>query len=190
MRLTLRSLLSAVMFAALPGKAVAAGMPQLNFKDPYVQGQVVWGAIIFFGFYLILSRSALPRIANVLQLRKDRIEGDLNLARSARKNAENVQQERSAARHNAAEQARATILKIRDTAKAEAQTQARETAKRLEDEIRQAEANIASARENILSHLDEIAVETAGSLTERLIGQRDSSAITATVASLAGKIRH
>lgn len=39
---TPRLFLFAAPLAAVPGRAVAAGMPQLNFHDPLLIGQVVW----------------------------------------------------------------------------------------------------------------------------------------------------
>lgn len=182
MRLTPRFLLSAAApLAALPGRAVAEGMPQLHFKDPLLQGQVVWGAIIFFVFYLLLSRSALPRVADVIKTREARVQSDLDLARRARKDADQAQKELCEARDAAAENARATIQSIRDTAKESIRVQAEETAARLEAEIHNAEAQIALSRNNALSHINEIAASTAVTLAERLVGTADQQALAAAV---------
>ncbi|MXV45109.1 hypothetical protein GS501_08675 [Saccharibacter sp. 17.LH.SD] len=178
MRLTPRFLLSAAPLAALPGRAVAEGMPQLHFGDPLLQGQVVWGAIIFIIFYVILSRSALPRVASVLEKRQERIQGDLALARKAKQAADQAQHELLEARNDAAERARVDIQKIRDMAKADAQSQTEATATRLEAEIRQAEKEIVAARDNALSHLSEIASSTATSLTERLLGHANDEMVS------------
>lgn len=182
MRLTPRFLLSAAApLAALPGRAVAEGMPQLHFKDPLLQGQVVWGAIIFIIFYLLLSRSALPRVADVIKARETRIQSDLDLARRARKDADQAQKELCEAREKASEDANATIQSIRETTRDAIRVQAEETAARLEAEIKNAEAQIILSRNNALSSINEVASSTAVTLAERLIGTADQKAIAAAV---------
>ncbi len=182
MRLTPRFLLSAAApLAALPGRAVAEGMPQLHFKDPLLQGQVVWGALIFIIFYLLLSRSALPRVASVLKARETRIQSDLDLARRARKDADQAQKELFEAREKASEDANATIQNIRETTKEAIRVQAEETAARLEAEIKNAESQIALSRNNALSSINEIASSTAMTLAERLVGTADQQAVTAAI---------
>ncbi|MCX5616387.1 hypothetical protein NQF87_05290 [Bombella sp. TMW 2.2559] len=182
MRLTPRFLLSAAApLAALPGRAVAEGMPQLHFKDPLLQGQVVWGAIIFIIFYLLLSRSALPRVADVIKARETRIQSDLDLARRARKDADQAQKELCEAREKASEDANATIQSIRETTRDAIRVQAEETAARLEAEIKNAEAQIILSRNNALNSINEVASSTAVTLAERLIGTADQKAIAAAV---------
>ncbi|MCX5614479.1 F0F1 ATP synthase subunit B family protein [Bombella saccharophila] len=182
MRLTPRFLLSAAApLAALPGRAVAEGMPQLHFNDPYVQGQVVWGAIIFFIFYLLLSRSALPRVANVLKARDQRIKSDLDLARRAKQNADQAQHELCEARDKAFDDAHAIIQEIRDSAKKNIQQQVHETMARLNAEIQNAESRIALSRSKALSHVNEIATSTATALVEHLVGKADHQTIASAV---------
>ncbi|MCX5619171.1 MULTISPECIES: F0F1 ATP synthase subunit B family protein [Bombella] len=182
MRLTPRFLLSAAApLAALPGRAVAEGMPQLHFNDPYVQGQVLWGAIIFFIFYLLLSRSALPRVANVLKARDQRIKSDLDLARRAKQDADKAQKELHEARDKAFDDAHAIIQEIRDTAKKNIQHEVSETLARLNTEIRDAETRIAQSRTKALNHVSGIATNTATTLIERLIGKADHHSVASAI---------
>ncbi len=76
------------MIAAIPAFVVAAaaaathekktGLPQLNPAD--FSPQLIWLALTFVVLYLILARVALPRIGEVLDERRDRVQRDLDAA--------------------------------------------------------------------------------------------------------------
>ena len=178
---TPRLFLFAAPLAAVPGRAVAAGMPQLNFHDPLLIGQVVWGAVIFGGFYIALSRFALPRVERVLTNRRTRIQNDLDVARKAKAEADRASAELLSARHEAAEQARAHVERIQSEARTNAEAYAAETAKRLEAEIASAETRITQSREQALSSLSEIATSTTQDLVSRLIGTQDEQTVASAV---------
>ncbi len=171
-----RFFLFAATLAAVPGQAVAAGMPQLRFNDHFVIGQVVWGAAIFIGFYLVLSRSALPKVERVLTNRRNRIQNDLDVARRAKAEADAASAELQKARHDAAAQARANVERIQNEARATAEAHAQAAATRLEAEIAQAEERIAQSRNAALASLPEIATHTAQTVVGRLIGTDASTA--------------
>ena len=80
MRLARLALLGLLL---LPGVAHAEGMPQLDFANPLTTSQVVWGAIIFALLYFVLSRFALPRVAEVIEQRAQHIAADLETARAS-----------------------------------------------------------------------------------------------------------
>ncbi|NND48972.1 MAG: F0F1 ATP synthase subunit B', partial [Rhizobiales bacterium] len=61
-------------------------MPQLDFST-YIP-QLVWLAISFIALYLLMARVALPRIATVIEERRDRIASDLDEAERSKAESE------------------------------------------------------------------------------------------------------
>ena len=168
----------AVRIAALSGLALAAagrdasatGMPQFQFGNPLTTGQLFWGAVIFLVLYLLLSRSALPRVASVLDERRRRIEGDLDAAKSARNEADSAIDALRSTRREAAAEAAGIVDTVVTEAREHAAAAAREMNARLDAEIARAEASVAAARQAALGSLRAVAADTAQLLADRLIG--------------------
>ena len=107
---SVRTWLTAASAAALlPATAQAKGMPQLDFANPLTISQIVWGAIIFVLFYLLLSRWALPKVATVVDARHASIAGDLETARSAKAEADAAVTELTEAVRRARAEAQAAV---------------------------------------------------------------------------------
>ena len=60
-------------------------MPQMEFAD--YAPQLIWLAITFITLYVLMSRVALPRIADVLEQRQLRVTNDLEQAAALRDEA-------------------------------------------------------------------------------------------------------
>ncbi len=164
-------LLAAPLLAAAAPGAMASGMPQLEFTNPLTKWQVIWGAVIFLLLYLMLSRSALPRVASVLEQRRQRIDGDLETARRSRDEADQATDELRRARRQAAAEAQANLDRVMAQAREEAATRGRETAARLDAELARAEAQIGAERQRAMASLREVASDTAQLLVQRVTGQ-------------------
>ncbi|MCQ8278536.1 hypothetical protein NFI95_08740 [Acetobacteraceae bacterium KSS8] len=165
-------------FAATPaafllssGPAFAEGMPQLKFNNPLTVAQLFWGAVIFLLLYLVLSRSALPRVGSVLEERRRRIDSDLDAAKAARNEADRAMIELRRARRDAAAEAAAMVDKVVNEARAEAAARTAEMNARLEADVARAEESVAAARATAMGSLREVAAGTAQTLVERLTGQ-------------------
>ncbi len=164
-------------FAATPAAfllssapAFAEGMPQLKFNNPLTVAQLFWGAVIFLLLYVILSRSALPRVGSVLEERRRRIDSDLDAAKAARNEADRATIELRRARRDAAAEAAAMVDKVVNEARAEAAARTAEMNARLEADVARAEASVAAARATAMGSLREVATGTAQTLVERLTG--------------------
>ena len=151
-------------------RALAAGMPQLDFANPLTKWQVIWGAVIFVLLYLLLSNSALPRVASVLEQRRSRIEGDLEAAREAKSEADRAVEMLRQERRAAAAEAQANLDRVIAEAREQAVVRTREMNARLETELAAAEAQIGAERQRAMASLRTIASDTAQLLVERVTG--------------------
>ncbi len=161
--------LAVALFASSP--AFAEGMPQLDFKNPLTTSQIVWLAIIFFTLYLLLSRWALPQVAEVLEMRAATIGRDLDAARLAKEEADSAVVELTHATREAQASAQASIASAVDAAKAEAALRSAALNAKLDVQLNQAEQRIDIARAGAVGALRQVATDTAHVVIARLTGQ-------------------
>jgi F-type H+-transporting ATPase subunit b len=154
----------------LPAAAMAQGMPQLDFKNPLTTSHVVWGAVIFVVLYVLLSRWALPQVADVLEMRAAAIARDLEAARGAKAGADAAVAELTEATRTAQAGAQTEINRAVAAAKDATATQAARLNERLEAQLASAEQQIAAARAAALGALRQVATETAAVVVGRLTG--------------------
>jgi F-type H+-transporting ATPase subunit b len=155
----------------LPGAAHAASnMPQMDFSNPLNLAQGVWLVIILVALYLLLAKWALPGVSAVLADRAHRIQIDLDAAHGAKAEADAAIAELQAAIKSARDEAQAEVTKATEAAKADAARQAEALARKLDEQLARAEAEIAAARTEAMTAIRPIATETAGLLLGRLTG--------------------
>lgn len=168
-------LASLVVLAAAAAEATeqSGGLPQLNVPD--FSPQLIWLAITFGALYFILSRWSLPRIAEVIEERRERIQRDLDEAERLKGETEKAiaayEQELAAARGRAGSIARETREKLAaevDEERARAESQ-------VSTKLAEAEKRIAEMKANALAQVNQIATDTAGSIVEKLIGAEVSA---------------
>ncbi|CAA9240221.1 MAG: hypothetical protein AVDCRST_MAG27-1495 [uncultured Craurococcus sp.] len=164
-----------------PGATSSAGMPQLDFGNPWTIAQVVWMLIIFGALYYVMARYALPQVEGVLEARRARIEGDLESAQAAKQRADAAMAEHQSATAKARAEAQAAIAAATQKAQGEAAARAEALNAKLAAQIEAAERQIASARDNAMGALRQVATDTADALVTRLIGRSDSAAVAKAV---------
>lgn len=157
-------LLSSAARAAETGK----GMPQLDLSNPLTISQVVWGAIIFFLLYILLSRWALPQVETVLEMRAEKIAADLDAAREAKSAADAAIAELTAATAKAQAEAQAEVAGAVAAASSTAAAQAAASTEKLNKQLAAAEAQINAARVAAMGALREVATTTTTDLVTRL----------------------
>ncbi len=143
-------------------------MPQLELHD--FAPQLIWLAISFIVLYLIMARVALPRIATVIEERRDRIASDLDQAEQLKQKTE----EAIAAYEEALAQARTRALGIaqetREALAGEVEAEKLEVEKQIAAKTAEAETRILDAKSAALAHVNEVAGEVAETIVQELIG--------------------
>src|SRR5579875_3524129 len=134
------------------------GMPQIAFGNPLTTSQVVWLAVIFAVFYVVLARGALPRVAEVLAERAKIIKNDLEAAQAAKAEADKAVAEVEVAIRRAHAEAQARVAEAVAQAKSAAEAEIRALNARLEQELKSAEERIAAARRAAMAALRDVAV--------------------------------
>ena len=163
-----RLALSLTSVLAPAGAARADTMPQLDFHNPLLTSQIVWGAVIFAVFYMLVSRWGLPRVDSILEMRASTIAADLDRARASKAQADAAAAELNAARRQAYAQSQAAMTEAMQKAKAEATTRAAEQDSRLTAQLAESEKQIAQARTAAMGALGQVATETAIAAVARL----------------------
>ncbi|HZF75265.1 MAG TPA: F0F1 ATP synthase subunit B' [Acetobacteraceae bacterium] len=156
-------------------------MPQLDFGNPLMIAQIVWLLIIFGLLYYIMSAYALPRVEQVLEERRSRIAGDLAAAQAAKADADAAMAAHREATARARAEAQASIATATQAAQAEAAQRAEALNARLNQQIAEAEARIAQARDAAMGALRQVSTDTAEALVTRLAGRADKATVGAAV---------
>jgi F-type H+-transporting ATPase subunit b len=151
-------------------------MPQLAFET-FVP-QLVWLAIVFFVLYVLMARVALPRIATVIEGRRDRILSDLDQAAQSKAQTDAA----IAAYEKALAEARAKAHSIaqatRDELAAETERKRLEIEARLNQKIAAAEVAIKATKETALGNVRAVAIDVAGAIVSQLLGEEADKTAT------------
>jgi F-type H+-transporting ATPase subunit b len=145
-------------------------MPQLEFGD--FAPQLIWLVITFGVMYFLMARVALPRIANVIEERRDRIANDLALADQLRQETEFAIATYEQALAEARARAQQIVQETRNRLNAELDYERAAVEARIAERIAEAEAQVNAAKDEALNHIGEIATETAGALVRALIDEK------------------
>ena len=150
------------------GGAHKAVFPPLDSKT--FPSQLFWLVIFFGALYLLMSRVVLPRIAAILETRRNRIEGDLARASALKEETEaalnSYQKALSDARGNANDIAKST----RDTVNTDVSKQQIALNASLSAKAVDAEAKIAAAKAKAMASVNDIAADTAMDIVAALTG--------------------
>ena len=164
---------AAGMFYALPVMAEDAeqsGLPQLD-PSQFPQ-QLFWLAISFGVLYLLMSRVALPRVANAQDNRAKVIADEIEAARLANEQAKSamaaIEKSMAAARNRAQVEVSDMLAKVSEESAHAQSEQERELMRR----INKAEGDIAVVRESSLKSVPQQADELARAVLDKILSPR------------------
>ncbi len=143
-------------------------MPQLEQFDTYLS-QVIWLVISFGVLYLVMWKAALPRVADVLQERQERIDDDLERAEKLKSEAEAVLEAYEATAAKAQAEAQVILRAGANAFAVEATAQHDVLSARLAQETDAAESRIDEARKEALANVRSVAGEVARAAAAKLI---------------------
>jgi len=173
-------MIAAVQALAVVAAATAAheekkgGLPQLNPAD--FAPQLFWLAITFVLLYLILSRVTLPRIGEVLEERRDRVQRDLDAAERFKGETDAALAAYEKALSDARQKASSMAKEVRDRLAADTEAERARTEGELNSKLAEAETRISATKTKALASVDEIAAETASAVVGKLLGEDVSPA--------------
>lgn len=163
---------ASLLFApVLATNASAAGMPQMDFKNPLVIGQFFWVLIIFFCLFLVVKYFSIPQVEQVIHNRRTKIDQDLDSARQAKSQADKAVEALNRTRHDTALEAQQHIDSILQETKAASAERLQTLQAQLDQELRDAEQRIAQSRATALSQVDQMAKEVAQLLVKRMLNE-------------------
>ncbi|CZT34372.1 F0F1 ATP synthase subunit B [Rhizobium sp. 9140] len=141
------------------------------FDQSTFASQLVWLAITFGLFYLLMQKVIMPRIAAILGERHDAIARDLDAASRSKAEADaaiaSYEQELAAARAKG----NAIAASAREAAKVKAAADRAAIEAALNDKIVAAESRIADIKASALADVGAIAEETASAVVKQLLGR-------------------
>lgn len=143
-------------------------MPQL---DPSVFiPQIFWLFVVFAVLYFIMSKSAAPKIADVLKKRQDTIADDLAEAEKLQAKAEEARIAYEKAQSDARNNAAAVVLNKREELKAEAEATNQKLSEDIAAKAEEAQKRIDAAKEKALSEVRDVASEVCVEIVSQISG--------------------
>ena len=166
--------------------AESGGMPQLN--PEFWISQIFWLTFTFGILYIVLSKLILPKISANLELRRSRIQENIEAAEKQRESSESkikeydkIILESKLEAKNIFKDAREKILKDISYKKETLDKQINEEVKKVENEIK-------TLRKGAPEKINKIAIEISSQLATKLIGADiNQSSISAIVKDLSKK---
>jgi F-type H+-transporting ATPase subunit b len=154
------------------------------FDPSTFPSQLLWLALSFGALYLLMSRIALPRIGGILENRKALIDADLAAADASRQKTDAAIAAYESALASARSNAQTIASQTREQIQSDLAARRRAVETDLAGRVAEAEARIAATKAEALTHVDEIASETARTVVAQLVGDVSADTVRAAVAKV------
>jgi len=164
------TVLAAAVNHAAPsaGEHGKAGLPQLDATG--FAPQLFWLAVTFAALYFLLSRLVLPRIGEVIEERRTRIQRDLEEAERLKLETEKSIAGYEQALAEARGKAQGIVGEQRDRLAKEMSAERARVEQNITERTGEAEKRIDQLKERALAQVNTIAGEAVGAIVAKLIG--------------------
>lgn len=156
------------------------------FDPATFPSQLLWLAITFGVLYLLLSKLALPRLGGIVENRKALIDADLAAADADRQKTDAAIAAYEKALAEAKSKAQGIATETRAAIQADLAGKRNAVESDLSAKVTAAEARIAQTKAEALTHVDEIASETAQAVVGQIVGEVSADSVRAAVAKVKG----
>lgn len=143
-------------------------MPQLDPTS--FPTQLFWLIVCFVVLYLVMWKVVLPKIADVLRDRQERIDDDLEKAEKLRADAEEVLEAYQKTMADGRSEAQAILRAANEKISEEQAAKQADLSERIARETAEAEARIADAQQQALANIRSVAAEAAQAAAGKLSG--------------------
>lgn len=132
--------------------------------------QLVWLALTFGALYLLMSKFALPRMAGILDARKDKIAAELEHASTLQTQATDASRSYEQVLSDSKNRAQNLTQDTHSKLSAENDAKRRALEAELTAKLAAAEAQIATIRTQAMANVDSIARDAASAIVSKLSG--------------------
>ncbi len=141
-------------------------MPQLDFS--IFPSQFFWLCVSFFLMLFIMSKFIIPKTAEMINLRKAKIDADLEAAAELKKKVEKTLEKYNLALKKATDEANASLQKTREDLADTIERRQAELSAELNREIVAGEKKINAAKQKALDGIEDMAAELAPLVLQKL----------------------
>lgn len=141
-------------------------MPQLDFS--VFPSQLFWLAVSFFVMLFIMSKFIIPKTAEMIELRKAKIDDDLEKADEIKQHVEETLEKYNKALQEANAKANLSLQKTKDELNETISRRQAELSSKLKEEIAEGEEKIAAAKEKAMVKVEEASAELAVEVLNKL----------------------
>jgi F-type H+-transporting ATPase subunit b len=132
--------------------------------------QLIWLALTFGALYLLMSKIALPRMAGILEARKDKIAAELHHASQLQTDATHASRSYEQVLSDSKSRAQSLTQDTHSKLSAETDAKRRALESELAAKLAAAEKQIAAIRTQAMENVDSIARDTASAIVSKLSG--------------------
>lgn len=145
-------------------------MPQLDIST--YAPQLVWLVITFGFLYLLMARSLLPRVGEVIEERQDRIDDDLETAEKVKEESQKLEETYEHLLTDARKEASDYLKGEREKVEQKLAGRRKKMEAEIADRVAKAEERIAKAKKEALGDLDAMSADACVAIYAKLTGTR------------------